>query len=813
MTSSLGYPSRYIETLLRAVSPNKLDLQSILSNLTSATAASAGPLDNFYARIGALNGPFFPAGWGNLSVVNYEEDLQHLIAGPPSNIKLSWRLLERGRRSGTDYLLYEGTFRTPCLQRVFDALPPESRTGRVQLLMPAHLQPFQPRSETPSSSRAVSDDEATAVAAAAAEPSSASAAAPAGSGPGPHQRQRGVVDAPACVVHLAATGDQTFGRRLRLGFPLLKDNVCSLVLESPFYGARRPAAQRGSKLQRVSDLLTLGWATIAESINLLHWLREEGYGALGMCGLSMGGVHASMTAGLFPGDVAVTPLLAPRSAAVAYCDGAMRAAMAWEPLLEEVDENNNRITQVVMAAGRAVRVELPVAVAATGPASGAALAGSGPGPGPGQCVALMREATYALVDLEVRGEKRHLAAAEPGSGSGSNAEPESGSGSAVDAASVINAAAAEGADGGGAAPDWQAAAAGSTGGGGGDGAGGGGGAGLSLGASLGLPFVSVMDLQSGLARAALQVSGNDAAAGLAPASASAPQGGPQQSPLPHHADSVNAAAGAGGAAQAGSSGRRSPHDDFSGPFSGVIAPTKQPPAQRTSAGLGQHLHESPPQHPHPHQHPGAHAHQHQRQHPQHKQHQPQAHTVLSAAVGTVPPGGQRPHPPPHQPDMPFPSPQHTHQAAEVVAAAGSAGSIAAAGGTGGGGGGTVLGRRLLGDLGRAVKQLRADDRRLDRPDTVLRLKQVLETYTDITRYPRPRRTDAAVIVAARDDAYVSTESVRQLHAYWGGGSELRMVSGGHVSAFLMHQEAFRTAIRDSLARVARPPPPPPPHQP
>lgn len=46
-----------------------------------------------------------------------------------------------------------------------------------------------------------------------------------------------------------------------------------------------------------------------------------------MCGLSMGGVHASMTAGLYPGEVAVTPLLAPRSAAVAYCDGAMRVGM------------------------------------------------------------------------------------------------------------------------------------------------------------------------------------------------------------------------------------------------------------------------------------------------------------------------------------------------------------------------------------------------------------------------------------------------------------------------------------------------------
>lgn len=35
-----------------------------------------------------------------------------------------------------------------------------------------------------------------------------------------------------------------------------------------------------------------------------------------MTGLSMGGVHACMTAALYPKDVAVVPLLAPRSAAV-----------------------------------------------------------------------------------------------------------------------------------------------------------------------------------------------------------------------------------------------------------------------------------------------------------------------------------------------------------------------------------------------------------------------------------------------------------------------------------------------------------------
>ena len=66
----------------------------------------------------------------------------------------------------------------------------------------------------------------------------------------------------------------------------------------------------------------------------------------GISGLSMGGVHACMTAGLYAGDLACTPLLAPRSAAVAYCDGAMHAAMAWDGLSGELDGKNHIVGQV-----------------------------------------------------------------------------------------------------------------------------------------------------------------------------------------------------------------------------------------------------------------------------------------------------------------------------------------------------------------------------------------------------------------------------------------------------------------------------------
>ena len=69
----------------------------------------------------------------------------------------------------------------------------------------------------------------------------------------------------------------------------------------------------------------------------------------GVAGFSMGGVHASMVASLYPHALACTPLLAPRSAAVAYCKGALWDATAWKPLASATDAKH----QVLHAADRA----------------------------------------------------------------------------------------------------------------------------------------------------------------------------------------------------------------------------------------------------------------------------------------------------------------------------------------------------------------------------------------------------------------------------------------------------------------------------
>ncbi|KEH17748.1 DUF2048 family protein, partial [Medicago truncatula] len=68
------------------------------------------------------------------------------------------------------------------------------------------------------------------------------------------------------------TGDYTFERILRLGGPLVKENIATMVvLESVV------------QLLCVTDFLQLGRATIEEARSLLHWLDfEAGFGKMGV---------------------------------------------------------------------------------------------------------------------------------------------------------------------------------------------------------------------------------------------------------------------------------------------------------------------------------------------------------------------------------------------------------------------------------------------------------------------------------------------------------------------------------------------------
>jgi dienelactone hydrolase len=137
----------------------------------------------------------------------------------------------------------------------------------------------------------------------------------------------------AVVVHLAASGDQGFGVRLRFAAPLLERGIGALVLENAFYGARRPANQPHHAVRSVSDLHLMGAATFQEGRALLRWLREDlAVPDVGVTGFSMGGQLSAMVGASMPFPCAVVPMAPTCSPDSVLRDGVLSHVADWVAL-------------------------------------------------------------------------------------------------------------------------------------------------------------------------------------------------------------------------------------------------------------------------------------------------------------------------------------------------------------------------------------------------------------------------------------------------------------------------------------------------
>ncbi len=137
----------------------------------------------------------------------------------------------------------------------------------------------------------------------------------------------------AVAVHLAASGDQGFGVRLRFAAPLLEHGIGALVLENAFYGQRRPANQPDHALRSVSDLHLMGAATFQEGRALLRWLGDAVRVPLvGVTGFSMGGQMAAMVGASVPFPCAIVPIAATCSPDSVLRDGVLRDVAHWAAL-------------------------------------------------------------------------------------------------------------------------------------------------------------------------------------------------------------------------------------------------------------------------------------------------------------------------------------------------------------------------------------------------------------------------------------------------------------------------------------------------
>lgn len=142
----------------------------------------------------------------------------------------------------------------------------------------------------------------------------------------------GAAERPPVAVLLAATGEEGFGMRRGLARRLAAAGIGALMLENPFYGARRPPGQRMGLLRTVQDQFAMNCATVDEAVALMAWLRARGHARVGASGYSQGGMMAAFAGALSSAAVAVVPRAAGRAAAPIFTENALSRRFAWDRL-------------------------------------------------------------------------------------------------------------------------------------------------------------------------------------------------------------------------------------------------------------------------------------------------------------------------------------------------------------------------------------------------------------------------------------------------------------------------------------------------
>ncbi|XP_031838924.1 protein ABHD18 isoform X2 [Nomia melanderi] len=238
-------------------------------------------LDAVYRSI--LLTKFFTKGWGSPQNLKRIFQFRKIVA----NRKACYNLIPRDYpinitkdEEWSDCHIIEGCFESPFHKHLPGIMPDETITAHFQLVLPRKWQSYKIK--------------------------------------------------PICL-HLAGTGDHFFWRRRNLiAKPLLKESgIASLLLENPFYGLRKPHNQIRSSLNNVCDIFVMGGCLIMESIVLLNWCEQQGFGPLGLTGLSMGGHMASLAATNWPKPIPLVPCLSWSTASPVFTQGVMSASINW----------------------------------------------------------------------------------------------------------------------------------------------------------------------------------------------------------------------------------------------------------------------------------------------------------------------------------------------------------------------------------------------------------------------------------------------------------------------------------------------------
>jgi len=132
-----------------------------------------------------------------------------------------------------------------------------------------------------------------------------------------------------CVMP-ASWGDEGFGMRNVLLWPLVSEGFSFLLVENAFYGRRRRQGVKRAPLESVADLALLGLAACEEMRALLERLRQEGHTRLAVAGYSMAGQLALMVASGVHWPLAAVALAPSASPAHVLTRGILKREVCWE---------------------------------------------------------------------------------------------------------------------------------------------------------------------------------------------------------------------------------------------------------------------------------------------------------------------------------------------------------------------------------------------------------------------------------------------------------------------------------------------------
>ncbi|KAJ8028498.1 Protein ABHD18 [Holothuria leucospilota] len=259
---------------------------------TSEAMINWSTVDRIYRKL--LLTQFFTKGWGKPETIKRIFEFGKILADRPKcqaliNEDYPVKIVKDEEQSR--YRILEGTFTSPFALYLPDLVPDEVKTARFEMIVPA---------KWPSNTYK-----------------------------------------PVCI-HLAGTGDHGFWRRrVFTAKPLIKEyGIGSLSLENPFYGCRKPKDQLRSSLHNVSDLFVMGGSLMLESLVLLRWLEKNGYGPLGLSGVSMGGHMATLACTVWDKPIPLIPCLSWTSATPVFTRGAMSGSIPWELLRSQYNSRS-----------------------------------------------------------------------------------------------------------------------------------------------------------------------------------------------------------------------------------------------------------------------------------------------------------------------------------------------------------------------------------------------------------------------------------------------------------------------------------------